>query len=123
MDQGIAAGTQEAPLDMALGLKHTGGREPLYRMLLTLYAQQNAQAAGRVRESLVQGEFAVAERLAHSLKGSSAQVGATLVERHAATLEMALRRGAVLAEVETVLANLDKSLRQTLDWLAAAQAA
>jgi two-component system sensor histidine kinase/response regulator len=108
-----------ASLDVSLGLQRTGGRKALYRMLLGLYAEQNAATGLRIRDSLGQGDRQLAERLAHTLKGSSAQVGACGVERRAAAVELSLREGAPSAEVEPLLAALEQALDDALDCMRA----
>jgi two-component system sensor histidine kinase/response regulator len=109
----------EPPVDTRTGLQRAAGRQALYGSLLKLYAEQGGVAGERLRAALAQGDLAGAQRLAHTLKGSSAQVGAAQVERRAALLEDRLREGAPADQVQPLLAELEQALRETLDWLAA----
>ncbi|MBI5278506.1 MAG: response regulator [Burkholderiales bacterium] len=91
--QGIAG------LDTALGLSRMAGKKPLYLAMLQRYAAGQAPAAQQVRDALAAGDAATAERVAHTLKGVSANVGATTVEQLAAALERAFKDGRPPQEV------------------------
>ena len=108
-----------SPVDTKTGLQRAAGYEELYESLLRLYAQRGATAGERLRSAIAQGDSAEAQRLAHTLKGSSAQVGAVEVERRAATLEDRLGEAVAAEELEPALAALEQALREALDWLAA----
>ncbi|HXD39307.1 MAG TPA: Hpt domain-containing protein, partial [Ramlibacter sp.] len=59
-----------------------------------------------------------AERLAHTTKGVSGNIGATLVQDRAAALEAAIRANRGACDIEQLLGELDTSLVQLLDALA-----
>ena len=67
------------------------GNRKLYRDLLTQYIAGQADAPARIQAALATGDRATAERLAHTLKGVSGNIGATVIERLAADLEQALK--------------------------------
>ncbi len=79
-------------LDIQRGMRQTGGRQALYWTLLGLFADHHAGTAGTLGRLLQDGDLASARRVAHTLRGSAAQIGAGVVERHAALLEDALRQ-------------------------------
>lgn len=105
-------------LDAARGLRQCGGREALYHSLLRLYVQHNTGFGAQLRAALERGDRGGAERMAHTLKGSSAQVGAHAAEQPAADLEAALRAQAPLPDVLALLDGLERSLAALLAALA-----
>lgn len=105
-------------LDVQRGLRQCGGREALYHALLRLYVQHNTDFGDQVRAALQRGDHVAAERMAHTLKGSSAQVGAQSVEQPAAELEAALRAQAPQQDVLTLLGPLEQPLARLLAALA-----
>lgn len=105
-------------LDVQRGLRQCGGRAALYQSLLRLYVQHNTGFGAQVRDALDRGDRAAAERIAHTLKGSSAQVGADAVERGAAELEAALHAQSPPQDVLALLAGLEQPLAVLLAGLA-----
>lgn len=108
-------------LEAALGLKVLNGHLTTYKRLLRRYAADHAGDIVQLRECLSRGDREEARRLAHTLKGSSSNLGATGVQRCAAELEMAIRDGRDAAEigqlagtVETVLQRLIAGIRTAL---------
>jgi two-component system sensor histidine kinase/response regulator len=97
-------------LDTADGLLRVAGNRKLYLKLLTQFVEQQAAAAERIRDQLVQGEPATAERTAHTLKGVAGNLGATAVQTAAAAVERAIRTQADPAEIESLWAVLDQAL-------------
>ena len=107
-------------LDVANGLRRVAGNRKLYRDLLTQYIAGQADAPARIQAALATGDRATAERLAHTLKGVSGNIGATVIERLAADLEQALRQQAEPAIVEPLLARTGETLT---GWIAELQSA
>ena len=88
-----SAPLREIPgLDMVAGLHHALGREALYLSQLDKFVKGQQDFAGRLKEALEVGDWATATRLAHTLKGVTAQIGAHELSARAADLEQALRR-------------------------------
>src|SRR5580704_4021929 len=63
----------------------------LYRSLLGQFVEQQAGAISAIRASLAREDFASAERLMHTLKGVSGNLGAKALSGLAAELERSLR--------------------------------
>ncbi|WBY00391.1 Hpt domain-containing protein [Ramlibacter tataouinensis] len=105
-------------LDIERGLRQCGGRTPLYQALLRLYLQHSGGFGAELRGALARGDRAAAARMAHTLKGSSAQVGATRIEQLAAELESALRGQARVDDTLAQLAQLEPALSALLAALA-----
>ena len=104
-------------LDTALGLSRMLGKKPLYLAMLRRYAAGQKDAASQIRQALAAGDKATAERLAHTLKGVSGNVGAVNVQDRAAAVELAIRNGQAAAEVEAHLQCLEPPLAELVQGL------
>jgi HPt (histidine-containing phosphotransfer) domain-containing protein len=97
-----------AGVDTEAGLRRVAGNVLLYRRLLRQFAVQQADAATQIRAALAARDQELALRIAHTVKGIAANLGALPVQDAAAKAEAALRAGAVdsltLDELEAALA-------------------
>ena len=89
-------------LNTAEGLLRVAGNKKLYRKLLRQFSNTEADAAQRIASALAENDRALAERLAHSVKGVAGNIGATAVQNAAANLEKAIASSAPAAEIEVV---------------------
>ena len=89
-----------AGLDTNDGLSRVGGNRKLYVKILRQFAEQQGPAADQVADALATGDHALAERLAHTLKGVAGNIGAAGVQSAAAALERAIRDRSTADEVE-----------------------
>jgi two-component system sensor histidine kinase/response regulator len=80
-------------LDIRQGLKVLNGHLAIYLRLLRQYGADHADDMARLRKHMSAGERDEARLLAHTLKGSSANMGATGVQGLAAKLEEAIKDG------------------------------
>jgi PAS domain S-box-containing protein len=108
LPQGIAG------LDTVLGLSRMVGKKPLYLAMLRRYVTGQRTLGAQIREALATGDLATAERLAHTNKGVSANLGATAVQDLAGALEQALRAGRPIDELQTLLVELEVPLANLL---------
>jgi CheY-like chemotaxis protein/HPt (histidine-containing phosphotransfer) domain-containing protein len=107
----VPAGLPEVDgLDVVQGVRRVAGNRKLYLSLLRQFADGQADAAERIRQSLVNGERAVAERLAHTVKGTAGNLAAAPVQAAAGALEQAIRENADAAGVESLRARLGEAL-------------
>jgi signal transduction histidine kinase/CheY-like chemotaxis protein/CHASE3 domain sensor protein len=83
-----------AGLDTQSGLSRVGGNVGLYLKLLRQFAEQQAQAVEQIGDALKSGDNALAERLAHTLKGVAGNIGASPVQSVAGVLEKLIRNRA-----------------------------
>jgi len=90
-----------AGLDTNDGLTRVAGNRKLYLKLLRQFIEQQGPAVGEITAALAAGDVALAERLAHTLKGVAGNVGAKSVHGVAAVLEKAIHSKAPAAEVES----------------------
>ena len=113
-------------LDAAGGLQRALGRESLYLGVLQRFRQSFADLPAELDTALREGRRADAERHAHTLRGSAAQIGAGQLETEAGALERAIHEGAdALAqaaarercerELRTLLSALDERLGAAAD--------
>ena len=97
-------------LDTAVGLARMMNKKPLYLNMLRRYAQGQKDVGPQVRAALAAGDRATAERLAHTLKGVSGNVGATQVQDLAGAVEQAIKDGQPDDEVLLRLVELELPL-------------
>jgi CheY-like chemotaxis protein len=110
----VAAKTIEAPapkadellviagLDTNDGLTRVAGNRKLYLKLLRQFVEQQGPAVGEITAALAAGDVALAERLAHTLKGVAGNIGAKSVQSAAGALEKHIRAKAAAGEVDSV---------------------
>jgi HPt (histidine-containing phosphotransfer) domain-containing protein len=109
-----------AGLDVADGLNRVAGNMKLYRSLLGQFVEQQADTVAAVHASLAREDFALAERLLHTLKGVSGNLGAKALSSLAAELERSLRDRnaqtleAGLSSIAAELARLMEGIRNFL---------
>jgi CheY-like chemotaxis protein len=112
------AGMRQIPpvkgLDAASGLKRVAGNRRLYLQLLRQYVEGQSGAARRIRASLEAGDRVAAERIAHTAKGVSGNIGADAVQSAADRLEQAIKAG---KENESTIAFFDSALGAMLSAL------
>ena len=103
-----AQGADELPpiegLDAKDGLARVAGNRKLYVKLLRQFVEQQAPALEQIAAAIAKGEAAVAERLAHTLKGVAGNIGAKAVQAAAGVVEKLIREQAADAELESATA-------------------
>jgi signal transduction histidine kinase/CheY-like chemotaxis protein/CHASE3 domain sensor protein len=117
-------------LDTADGLTRVAGNHALYQKLLRQFSDQASTVTGQLTNALDQGYTALAERLAHTLKGVAGNIGAKPVQAAAGAVEKLIREGAAapavkaaITEVAGVLSPLLGDLQRHLPAAPAAAAA
>jgi two-component system sensor histidine kinase/response regulator len=105
-------------LDTTLGLSRMMGKKSLYLAMLRRYIAGQRSVAVEMRQALAAGDRPTAERLAHTAKAVSGNIGATLVQERAATLEAAIRGNRGASDVEQLLDEFEAPLGELLDALA-----
>jgi PAS domain S-box-containing protein len=79
-------------LDMATALRRVLGRQPLYLSMLRKFRSGQSATPAGILAALEAGDEKTAERLAHTLKGLSGNIGATRLQHLAEGLESAIRQ-------------------------------
>jgi HPt (histidine-containing phosphotransfer) domain-containing protein len=90
------------------------GVKTLYFSMLGRFLEGRRDTSGRIREALDAGDLKAAELLVHSLRGLSAQIGATRVPEHAQALEQALHGGQPRAMLDGLLKPLEGALGELI---------
>ena len=107
-------------LDATAGLKMVRGNLNLYPRLLTLFADEHAEDATRLRKLLIAADIPGAQHIAHKLKGTAGNLGAATVAGAATRLDAALKQADVAAatpaleELAESMAALIAGIRQAL---------
>jgi two-component system, sensor histidine kinase and response regulator len=89
-----------AGLDTNDGLSRVGGNRKLYVKILRQFAEEQSRAFDQVADALSKGNHALAERLAHTLKGVAGNIGAGGVQSAAGVLERVIRDRSNADEIE-----------------------
>jgi PAS domain S-box-containing protein len=87
-------------LDTKDGLTRVAGNRKLYLKLLRQFVEQQGPALDQISAALLGGDIALAERLAHTLKGVAGNIGAKTVQAAAGALEKWIRNQAGSTELE-----------------------
>ena len=112
-----------AGLDFAMGMRRMMGKKPLYLAMLRRYVDGQRTCPAELRQALDRGDWATAERIAHTAKGVAGNIGAVLVPQRAEALELAIRNKHPRGEVDEhlhgfedclvdLIAGIDESLPQ-----------
>jgi HPt (histidine-containing phosphotransfer) domain-containing protein len=80
-------------IDLAEGLRRVGGNRKLYLKLLVEFYQDHQEDVHAIRHALDQENLETAQRIAHTIKGVSGSIGAADLQRDAASLETAFKKG------------------------------
>ncbi|MBS2040632.1 Hpt domain-containing protein [bacterium] len=98
-------------------LARLGGNLPVYLKMLRRFLELESLPA-QIAQELSLGQGAVAQRLAHTLKGVAASLGADSLQQQALQLEQCLGQGSdpspILAEVRHQLTALVQAIRMAL---------
>lgn len=97
-------------LDTGVGLRLMGGKQALYLDMLRKFSVKQSDAAQRIRDSLLAGDSAAAERIAHTLKGLCGSIGAIALQQQAALVESMLRSGGSEDELQNAIGDLKEDI-------------
>ncbi len=117
-----ATGASLPPLpgiDVQYGLSIAMSDAHLYKKLLQLFSQSEVNFGEKFQSAWQAGDRVHAARLAHSLKGVSASIGAKDVQSAALALERACHEGRTGEEIQVLLERTLQALQRVLDSLAA----
>jgi two-component system sensor histidine kinase/response regulator len=99
-----------AGLDTEQGLRRVLGRKPVYAKMLQKFIKGQSNAIALIEAALSEKDWPSAERIAHTLKGVAANLGATQVQADAGALEDALRDRTPIASVVALAQRANQSL-------------
>ncbi len=98
-------------IDTATALKRTGGNRKRYESLLQRFADSQSHALDEIRTALAAKDSPTAQRIAHSLKGASANLGVNALAAAAAAAEAAIDSNQSIAPA---LESLSRALDVTI---------
>jgi len=101
-------------IDTANGLRRVAGNRKLYLNLLRRFSEQQAVIPAEIIDHLNEGDSSTAERLAHTLKGVSGNIGAGEVQAKAAAVESAIREQQPVPAVLELVADARQSLERVI---------
>ncbi|MGB4497181.1 MAG: PAS domain S-box protein, partial [Methylococcaceae bacterium] len=81
-------------LDVELGLKRVIGKKTFYLNMLRKYVTNQANTSNELRLALAENEYSTAERVAHSAKAVSGNIGASNLQIMAAEIEKMIHENA-----------------------------
>jgi PAS domain S-box-containing protein len=101
---------QDLPeIDIKAGLTRVGGNKKLYRDLLIKFYNNHQTIINDIQEALNKKDLELAQRLAHTVKGVSGNIGATEIQKAAETVELMIKDGA-LDNIDELLQTLQGKL-------------
>jgi HPt (histidine-containing phosphotransfer) domain-containing protein len=103
-------------IDKADGLRRMMNKPALYEKILRDFHARLIDAPQVIRATMATGDFASAERHAHSAKGLAGTIGALDLQNAAMALEQALRDGETPSD--TVLAQFEQDLHTVIEGIA-----
>jgi len=107
-------------LDLQSGLRRVLNKRASYVALLRKFIAGQVNAPNEVRAALKAKRADDAERAAHTLKGVSGNIGATALQDDAGKLEAAIKAGQEVADVESMIVNVEQTLSELINAIAAA---
>ncbi len=106
------AEAQSAPLDVALHTVLMTSRPAFLGRLIRAYLSSVPETLAALRSAVAHSDTELLRNVAHSLKSSSANVGAIRLSERCRVLEMKLRLGAEAADCDTLAAGVAAELAQ-----------
>jgi PAS domain S-box-containing protein len=104
-------------LDTQSALRRLGNDQKLYRRLLGLFREEKDDLTRKLHQALQENDLVLARRLAHTLKGTAASIGAVALRDAARQLELA-----IVAEEQNIfdeyLLQIEANLKPVLSALA-----
>lgn len=101
-------------VDIHAGLTRVGGNGRLYLELLAKFVRDSAGAASDITGALERSDCQLAQRLAHTVKGTSGNIGAMDLYGHADALEKAIKNNETEG-ITPALATFEESLQKVLE--------
>ncbi|WP_293936947.1 response regulator [Iodobacter sp.] len=106
-----------AGLDMVMGLKYAMGNPDFYRRLLIKVLDEIPKVQASLAEALLTEHWSEAKRHAHTLKGIAATIGADIVQKYSAELELALGQTVVKPQILKMQIEVSDALHYLLESL------
>ncbi|MES9903610.1 MAG: response regulator, partial [Sedimenticola sp.] len=105
-------------VDLELGLMRVVGNRKLYLDLLRRFVTQQAETTAKIKQAMTDGDINLAERLAHTVKGVSGNLGATSLQGLSSELEAAISANDE-SRIQAALLPFGEALNQMIEAIAA----
>jgi two-component system sensor histidine kinase/response regulator len=116
----LSALASVADLDVERGLQRMLGNQRLYLEMVQGYCDSQEAAFTDMLQGYRRGDLVLVERLAHTLKGLSGNIGANVVQERAGAVEALMRDQANAQAIDTQLDALNEALQGLLKSIRAA---
>jgi CheY-like chemotaxis protein len=103
-------------IDIKTGLNRVGGNKKLYRDLLVKYSKDNQTVTQQIQEALNKKNMELAQRLAHTVKGVSGNIGAGEVQKTAEVVELSIK-SQKLDQISEEINTLNEKIKVSLSGL------
>jgi two-component system, sensor histidine kinase and response regulator len=103
-------------IDIKTGLNRVGGNKKLYRDLLVKYSKDNQTVTQQIQEALNKKDMELAQRLAHTVKGVSGNIGAGEVQKTAEVVELSIK-SQKLDQISEEINTLNEKIKVSLSGL------
>jgi two-component system sensor histidine kinase/response regulator len=101
-------------LDTSEGLRRVLGKKSLYLSMLKKFVSGQKDFAEQINQTLTNGDFKQAERIAHTLRGVAGNIGATVIQEAASALESAIKYERPRPEIDNLLVNVSQPLEKLI---------
>jgi len=91
--EAVSSSAADPVLDTAVGMRYAGGKPDLYLRLLTRFRETQHDLMGRLDDAFDSGDEVEAYRLVHTLKSTSATIGAVRLSETAREFERSFEAG------------------------------
>jgi HPt (histidine-containing phosphotransfer) domain-containing protein len=102
------------------GIRRVAGNRKLYLDLLRRYVEGQQDSAERIRTALKNGDKDLAERIAHTVKGVSGNIGAADAQTAAGDLEASLHKDEAEGRIQEVLSQFSLAIGTAITKIRAA---
>jgi two-component system sensor histidine kinase/response regulator len=107
-------------IDVKGGIRRVAGNRKLYLDLLRRYVEGQQDSAERIRTALKNGDKDLAERIAHTVKGVSGNIGAADAQTAAGDLEASLHKDEAEGRIQEVLSQFSLAIGTAITKIRAA---
>ena len=102
-------------MDVKLGLRQSLGNSDLYASLLGKFVANQADFVERLNKALMVSDWSTATRLAHTLKGVAAQIGAMKIRELAYQIESAIKQSENPQQLSELLREISTQLNELVE--------
>jgi len=104
-------------LDFAAGMRRLANHAPVYHQLLQKYITGQKNAVINMKNALKNNDLVSVEKIAHTLKGVSGNIGALHIASATAAVEQAMRGNQSATDIDLLLDELQKELHSLIEFI------